>query len=61
MYIELVKLKFTFITVLKYKAGPGFDDQLEHPPVQIFISPSIGSTFSTVVLEILGVLICFMN
>ena len=33
--VELEKLKFTYITVPKYKAGPGFDDQLEHPPVQI--------------------------
>ena len=30
-----MKLNFTYITVIKYKAGPGFDDQLEHPPVQI--------------------------
>ena len=35
--VEFVKLNFTYITVLKYKAGPGFDDQLEHPPVQIIL------------------------
>ena len=34
--VELAKLNFTYITVLKVaKAGPGFDDWPEHPSVQI--------------------------
>ena len=35
--LELVKLNFTYITVLKYvaKARPGFDDWPEYPSIQI--------------------------
>ena len=34
--VELVKLNFTHITVLKVaKAWPGFDDRSEHPSVRM--------------------------
>ena len=36
LVVELTKLNFTYITVLKLaKAGSGFSDRSEHPSVQI--------------------------
>ena len=47
--VELVKLNFTYITVLK-QSEPGFNDRLEHPPVQILV---VLVLFYRVILEVL--------
>ena len=41
LVVELEKLNFTYISTKIAKAGPGFDDWSEHPPVLISSSSTI--------------------